>query len=276
MNDFAVFILSHNRAGNVSTVKTLKKANYTGKYFIVIDDEDEMEEEYRRIYGDRVVVFCKEKWKQKTDCITNHKECSSPVFARNFISYHARSLGYEFFLMLDDDIKSFNIRYQKGNKLKSESLKNADKYFGELVNILRKNKNIMCIGTGNAGSYIGGASGKFQNRIHIGDFSQVAMFRTGYEFKGTFNEDANISLVEGKKGNITLVDLNVSHSSPKRKSNSGGLKGEYDKSNDYYIAMFSVVCCPSCCMVEVNRKGVRLKIKRTYQNPKIISGRYKK
>ena len=44
-NDFAVFILSHGRANNLITLKTLDKIGYTGKTYIIIDNEDEQEEE---------------------------------------------------------------------------------------------------------------------------------------------------------------------------------------------------------------------------------------
>lgn len=276
MNDFAVFILSHKRAGNVVTLQTLKKARYTGKVFIVVDNEDTMLSEYKRIYDKQVIVFCKEEWKNKTDTMTNEKDFSSPVFARNFISWYATEKGYKHYLMLDDDIKTFNIRYPKEGKLKSKPLKNANVYFDYLIKLLDTNKNIMCVGTGNGGSYIGGISGKYSKGLHIGDFSQVALFKDRYEFKGAFNEDANISLIEGQKGNVTIVDLNISHSSPKRKSNSGGLKEDYDSSNDYYINMFSVICSPSCCSISVGKKGVSLKMKRNFYNPKILSERYKK
>lgn len=241
MDDFAVFILSHNRAGNVATLLTLRKAGYTGKVFIVVDDEDTMLSEYKRIYGEQTIVFCKEEWKMKTDTITNEKDFSSPVFARNFISWYATEKGYECYFMLDDDIKAFHIRYIKCGKLKSKPLKNADTYFSCLIKLLNTNKHIMCVGTGNGGSYIGGASGRYSKGLHIGDFSQVALFRGKREFKGAFNEDANISLLEGQKGNITIVDLNVSHSSPKRKSNSGGLKEDYDRTSDYYVNIL-VLC----------------------------------
>lgn len=38
---FAVFILTHGRAENVITVKTLKKAGYTGETYLVIDDTEQ-------------------------------------------------------------------------------------------------------------------------------------------------------------------------------------------------------------------------------------------
>ena len=38
---FAVFILSHGRANDIKTVDTLKKGNYTGKWYVVIDNGDD-------------------------------------------------------------------------------------------------------------------------------------------------------------------------------------------------------------------------------------------
>lgn len=46
--NFAVFILSHGRAGKVYTFDTLRKQGYTGKIYIIIDNEDEQEAEYKK------------------------------------------------------------------------------------------------------------------------------------------------------------------------------------------------------------------------------------
>ncbi len=45
-NDFAVLILSHGRADRVYTIPTLRKGGYTGKIYIVVDNEDEQQDEY--------------------------------------------------------------------------------------------------------------------------------------------------------------------------------------------------------------------------------------
>lgn len=45
--NFAVFILTHGRAENIITLKALEKAGYSGKTYLVIDDEDEQEGLYR-------------------------------------------------------------------------------------------------------------------------------------------------------------------------------------------------------------------------------------
>ena len=59
MHDFAVFILSHGRPSKVITATTLKRQGYTGSIFIVVDNEDRHIDDYRKIYGDSVVVFDK-------------------------------------------------------------------------------------------------------------------------------------------------------------------------------------------------------------------------
>lgn len=59
-NNFAVFILSHGRAGNVKTYQTLINQGYTGKIYIIIDDEDEMCQAYIDKYGMEIIkVFSK-------------------------------------------------------------------------------------------------------------------------------------------------------------------------------------------------------------------------
>lgn len=54
---FVVFILTHGRASNVKTLRILKKAGYTGKVILVIDNEDEMESDYKRIYGNEQLLL---------------------------------------------------------------------------------------------------------------------------------------------------------------------------------------------------------------------------
>ena len=39
-DDFAIFIMSYKRPNNIATLRTLNKANYTGKYYIIVGDDD--------------------------------------------------------------------------------------------------------------------------------------------------------------------------------------------------------------------------------------------
>ena len=60
-DDFAVFILTHGRADNVVTLKSLLRGGYTGRWYMVIDDEDDDAEKYQGKYGaDHVIMFDKQ------------------------------------------------------------------------------------------------------------------------------------------------------------------------------------------------------------------------
>ena len=94
LNDFAVFILTHGRPDNVVTYDTLKKHGYTGRVYLVIDDEDDTEDQYRERYGDKVIQFSKreiEKTFDTGDNFTNKRGVI--IYARNACFEIARNLG---------------------------------------------------------------------------------------------------------------------------------------------------------------------------------------
>ena len=81
--NFAIFILSHGRANNVITLKTLKKQNYTGKWYILCDNEDKTLPEYVDKFGmDRVIVFDKAGIAKKIDEGDNFQNRKVILYAR--------------------------------------------------------------------------------------------------------------------------------------------------------------------------------------------------
>lgn len=59
-SSFVALILTHGRPNNVRTVKTLRKCGYTGDVIIVLDNEDKMINQYRKIY-ENIYIFDKKK-----------------------------------------------------------------------------------------------------------------------------------------------------------------------------------------------------------------------
>ena len=53
-DDFCAFILTHGRPDKVLTYLTLRRAGYTGKIFIVVDDEDKTRNQYMAEFGEQV------------------------------------------------------------------------------------------------------------------------------------------------------------------------------------------------------------------------------
>ena len=110
-NDFVVFILSHGRPHNVYTVDTLKKSGYTGKIYIIIDNEDSQADEYYNIFGkENVIMFNKKEISKTFDTADLSEDRKTIVYARNACFDIAEQLGLDYFLELDDDYTEFRSR----------------------------------------------------------------------------------------------------------------------------------------------------------------------
>ena len=67
-DDFGLLILSHGRADNVKTIQSMKDCGYTGKWWIIIDNEDKQAEKYYQNYGkEHVIMFDKYKKSLEVD-----------------------------------------------------------------------------------------------------------------------------------------------------------------------------------------------------------------
>lgn len=126
MDNFCIFILSHGRPDNVKTVNTLKEAGYTGKWYIVIDNEDSTADEYYKIYGDRVLMFDKKAESETFDTYDTVDNRKTIVYARNACFRLAKEVGVRYFMECDDDYKAFENRYVENGKLKIRKLTAPD------------------------------------------------------------------------------------------------------------------------------------------------------
>jgi hypothetical protein len=118
--NFAIFILSHGRPDNVITLKTIKKQNYAGNWYIVCDNEDKTLPEYISKYGkDKIVVFDKAKIAEQIDEGDNFKNRKVILYARVACFEIAKALGVTHFLELDDDYTDFQYRYIEKLKMKT-------------------------------------------------------------------------------------------------------------------------------------------------------------
>ena len=110
-DDFAIFILSHGRP-EVKTLATLKKQNYSGKWYIFVDDEDDTYDQYVKNYGeDHIILFSKKSMVGTFDLFDNFEQRNTVNFARNMCFRVARSLGLKYFAEFDDDYTQFAYRY---------------------------------------------------------------------------------------------------------------------------------------------------------------------
>lgn len=278
--DFAVFILSNGRPSNIKTMESLKKGNYTGKTYIIIDDEDETASEYYKNYGDQVVMFNKKEAALITDTGDNKENKNVVVFARNKTFEIAKELGLEYFLVLDDDYSTFHHRLIEDNKFKQKESNDLDKLFNSFIKFLDVS-GAATVTMAQGGDFIGGKdNGQFQK-----GYSRKAMntffCKTDRPFKfyGRINEDTTAYCLLGSQGKLFFTIMKASINQGTTQKNKGGLTEEYLDVGTYVKSFYTVMYMPSS--VKVSQMGGthrRMHHKVSWNNtvPKIISSRYKK
>lgn len=278
-DDFAVFILSHGRAENVKTFATLIKQGYTGKIFIVIDDEDRQQRIYKETYGDKAIVFNKQKYIDTTDTMCSEEYRKVVVYARNACWDIAREKGLKYFCVLDDDYTSFQYRYPCRGKLSHFEFTKLDAVFDEYIEFLEKSNAItVCMAQG--GDMIGGAK-SFGKKLFMRKAMNVWFMSTERPFKfiGRINEDTNTYALLNQTGKLMITLGQAMITQMPTQHQSGGLTDVYLDNGTYIKSFFTVMCAPSCAKVSVMGEShvrVHHRIFWNFCAPKIINQKYKK
>ena len=277
--NFAVFILSHGRSKNVKTLETLDKCHYTGKTYIICDNEDDEIEEYKKL-GKEVIVFDKEKAMEYTDTEDNFKDHRLVVYARNTCHEIAKKLKLDYFLVLDDDYHNIAFKKIKKGKLTSQQCKNLDGVFDAVLDFLDVS-NALTITFAQGGDFIGGAdNGNLEKGI--GRKAMNSFFcKTDRPFKflGSTNEDVNAYITLGQKGELLFTIYRMVIEQTTTQKNKGGLTDIYLDNGTYVKSFYSVICQPSCAKVAImNSNHPRIHHKILWNNccPKILNEKWKK
>lgn len=278
--DFGVFILSHGRADNVVTAKTLKKCGYDGKWWVVIDDEDDQENEYRRLYKERVIQFCKREQAEKTDVgdLTNERRCI--IFARNACFEIAKKLGLKYFIELDDDYTDFQYRFDKGGKLGIKSIKRISAVWEKMIEFMERS-GATTVAMGQGGDLLGGIESKRWGDKLLRKAMNSFIFRTDEKmrFVGRINEDVNTYTTEGSRGKLFFTPVEVMLVQKTTQKNAGGMSSAYLDMGTYLKSFYSVMMCPSAVKIcEMGSSGKRIHHRVYWDNcvPKILSEKYRK
>ena len=208
-NDFAIFIMSYNRANNIATLHTLSKANYTGKYYIVISDDDPQINTYKSLYKDKLYIFNKEEVEKSLDTYDNNGSKACILYARNYCFTLAKKLKLKYFLEFDDDYIELAYRYPLDNKLKICNIKEFDKIVDIFIDFLNET-NATSVAFAQHGDFIGGVQNDFiKNRIKRKAMNSF-FCRTDrpFQFVGRINEDVNTYVKLGSTGVLFLTVCN--------------------------------------------------------------------
>lgn len=280
-DDFAVFILTHGRADNVVTIKALQKGRYTGRWYMVIDDEDSDAEKYRKNYGaDHVIMFDKQAAYNRTDTMDNFNNHRAIIYARNESFRIAKDLGLTYFLMLDDDYSRIDFRWPEGRKLMRKHVSQMDKLFEAMLRFLDVS-GASTVAFAQGGDFVGGLpGGKFSQRLMRKAMNSL-FCRTDHpiDFRGTMNEDVTTYTTLGSRGNLFFTLCDVCVVQLPTQSLDGGMTEAYLETGTYVKTFYSVMAMPSCIkvgMMHTNHKRIHHRIDWECCVPKILNERYRK
>lgn len=281
MDNFCVFILTHGRPDRVYTYNTLKSHGYSGKIYLVIDNEDKSEKEYIERYGKEVIKFNKVEASKRFDNGDNFNDRRAIVYARNECFEIAKKIGVKYFLQLDDDYTNFVYKFDENMAYKESRIFNLDCVF-ECMLKYYKSIDAITIAMAQNGDFIGGKNGSFAKNIKPRRKCMNTFFcstERPFSFVGRINEDVNTYTSEGGRGKLLLTIPNVAIIQKQTQSNSGGMTDLYLDSGTYIKSFYSVMYSPSCVKVsEMGDKHKRLHHRVRWNNavPVILDESVKK
>lgn len=280
-DNFCVFILSHGRADNVITLKALQKAGYTGKWFIVIDNEDEQAQNYYSTYGvDHVVMFDKLAISETFDTADTFDDRRTIVYARNACFKIAAEKNIRYFVEFDDDYNLFAHRYQVGDRLLSTSTTHIDDVFEAMLRFL-ESTGAITVAFAQGGDLIGDIdNGNFKKKLlRKAMNSFFCDTEKPFQFLGRVNEDVNTYTLLGQQGILMFTICKFMLNQKQTQSNAGGMTSTYLDNGTFVKSFYSVMYSPSCVKIAaMGDKHMRMHHRVNWDccTPKILNQRWKK
>ena len=274
--NFAIFIISHERADRVETYNTLKRGGYTGQIFVVIDNKDSMLRKYLARFGDDVLVFDKEVYAERTDTLETAKLKASAVYARNAVEDFAQMFELDAFGVFDDDITGLRYRWEEDNKYKSLKVNGGlDDVVSYYCDYLVQH-DIATMSFENCMFYLGGVT---NDKVSNERWTYQIHFRNikfPVDWISIINEDIITEITTAVKGYIWWSLPHIVYEAVDMNDLSGGVKNLYDNLNKFYRAFLGVISNPSSCKVGYSHGKIRILQNKSASYPMIVSGEYKK
>jgi hypothetical protein len=276
----AAFILTHGRPDTVVTYDLLRRSGWTRPIYLIVDDEDETVPNYRKRYGEQVVMFSKEEIEKKFDIADTQTDRRTITYARNASFEIAESLGLEYHIQLDDDYRHFEYRYAQDGQLKTQPIRSMDSVFDVLAQFLDIS-NAHSIAMAQGGDLMGGVnSTRYKERV-LRKAMNSFICRTDrrFTFIGRMNEDVNTYTTLGSRGALffTVVDIDLVQTPTQ--SQSGGITELYKTFGTYTKSFYTVMMSPSSVRVSTmgtSHQRIHHNISWNKTVPKIISDKHQK
>lgn len=285
-DDFVVLILSHGRAASLrkNTVTSLLRAGYTGDWFIVLDSGDDTYGEYEQEFGaGRLVTF--DKKDSDTDMGDNGGSSGVIIYARNAAAKIAKSMGYRYYMQLDDDYTQWMHRYPEARedgtvKLGYTNTRRIDMVLAALVDLL-EDTGALTVAMAQGGDLIGGLNSVNYRRGLLRKAMNTFIARTDrpLHFVGRINEDVNTYVTESMRGEVLLTFVDFQIVQVQSQKSEGGMSTAYLAGGTYMKSFYTVMMAPSAVSIStmgVTGHRIHHHVKWDNVAPKIVSDRYRK
>lgn len=203
-DDFCAFILTHGRPDKVLTYRTLRRAGYTGKIFIVVDDEDKTRNQYMAEFGEQVLVFSKADIASRFDEADNFCDRRSIFYARNACFDLAKLVGCKYFIQLDDDYHEFQFRVDRNYDQAYFPIRKLDAILSEML-AYYESIPALSIAMSQGGDFLGdnGGHASWVKRKAMNSF--ICSVDRPFSFMGRINEDVNTYTNLGRCGELFMT-----------------------------------------------------------------------
>lgn len=250
-DDFCAFILTHGRPDRVYTFDTIRRFGYSGKIFLVVDDEDKALPEYRARYGDAVLTFSKAEIAETFDEADNFGDRRTVIYARNACFDLARQVGCKTFIQLDDDYTGWYFRFDARARYGAWRAECLDEVFEATLDYFEAIP-ALSIAFSQGGDHIGGDTGSFGEAVTARRKAMntfICSVERPFKFVGRINEDVNTYVSGGRKGDLFLTIVSVQVNQKQTQSNAGGMTELYLDAGTYVKTFYTIMFAPSCVKV---------------------------
>ncbi len=291
-DDFCIFILTHGRPDRVHSYDSLIKAGYTGKVYIVIDDEDKTAADYVARFGDKVLQFSKAEWAAKTDEGDNFQHRKAIVYARNACWDLAKQVGCRYFVQFDDDYTAFFLRHDSELNYVSANIRSSMDQVVTALLEFSQTSGATAIAMSQGGDHIDGGgelvNGKLSGGCPVPRLARKCMnswfcdTEKPFEFFGHMNEDVSAYVTYGRQGKLFFTAMQAMLVQKPTQVTAGGMSDLYLEAGTYTKSFYTVMAAPSCVKIGLmgDPRGGRTRIhhKINWHNaaPKILSQDWKK
>lgn len=288
-NDFAVFICTHGRPNKQLTLEALKKCGYTGKVYLVLDDTDETIQQYIDNFGaDMLLVFDKNHYINTvyTSMAKPYYKCI--LYAKCAVEDIAKAMKLNAFVIADDDLTGFSIRYPVENSLKRISKFSMDDALSISVDFLL-DADATIMGIGHGGTYFNGVKvfepNSVSKLINTGVPYNFIFRNTKHnvDWMSAYGEDDVTNNYNSSIGNkVMLMPYMQLTIVPSGSCAEGGMYDVYANVDAFKLMFFIFMHFPTSVEVVLKRDRktgvVFWSTKRYRENtcPKIVSESYRK